>query len=93
MMIPKGAEQPYGAEAMMNYVYDPEVAAKIAAEVNYVSPVQGAQEVLARTDEETAANELIFPTAQTQEKLNPYPGFSDAEEREIASRFVEVTGG
>ena len=31
----------YGAEVFMNYVYDPEVAAKIAAYVNYVTPVKG----------------------------------------------------
>src|SRR3954452_5997637 len=31
MMMPKGVEHPYAAETMMNYVYEPEVAAKIAA--------------------------------------------------------------
>jgi spermidine/putrescine transport system substrate-binding protein len=93
MMIPKGAEQPYGAEALMNYVYDPEVAAKIAAYVNYVSPVPAAQEVLAKTDPELAENPLIFPDDATRSKLNPLPNFTGADEREIASRWVEVTGG
>ena len=36
----------------MNYFYDPENAAKLAAEVNYVTPVKGAKEVLERTDPE-----------------------------------------
>jgi spermidine/putrescine transport system substrate-binding protein len=93
MMIPKGAEQPYGAEVWMDYVYQPEVAAKIAAEVNYICPVEGAQEVLAQDDPELAENELIFPTAETQAKLNAQPSISGADEREVAARFVEVTGG
>ena len=33
---------------MMNFVYEPEVAAKIAAYVNYISPVKGVKEVLAQ---------------------------------------------
>ena len=45
----------------MNYVYDPAVAAKIAAYVNYICPVSGAKEVLAKTDPELANNPLIFP--------------------------------
>ena len=31
---------------MMNYYYEPEVAAKVAAYVNYISPVEGAKEIL-----------------------------------------------
>jgi spermidine/putrescine transport system substrate-binding protein len=50
MMIPQKPRTAYGAEVFMNYVYDPEVAAKIAAYVNYVTPVKGAQEVLAESD-------------------------------------------
>ncbi len=41
MMLPQKPPHPYAAETMMNYVYDPAVAAKIAAYVNYVTPVQG----------------------------------------------------
>ena len=34
----------------MNFVYDPKIAAQIAAYVNYVTPVKGAREALAKTD-------------------------------------------
>jgi spermidine/putrescine transport system substrate-binding protein len=92
MLIPKGAKQPYGAEAWMNYFYDPEVAAKLAAEVNYVTPVEGAKEVLERTDAKLAANELIFPSAETQAKLQPYPALSAVEEREATAEMQKVAG-
>ena len=35
MLIPQKPPHAYGAETFMNYVYDPQVAAKIAAYVNY----------------------------------------------------------
>ena len=50
MMIPAQAEHIYAAETMMNYVYDPEVAAKIAIYVNYLSPVKGVKEIVEKTD-------------------------------------------
>ena len=45
----------------MNFVYDPEVAAKIAAYVNYISPVKGVKEILEKKDPKLADNPLIFP--------------------------------
>ncbi|MCZ7554693.1 MAG: hypothetical protein M5U05_19310 [Anaerolineales bacterium] len=46
---------------MIDFVYRPEIAAQIEAWVNYICPVKGAQEELAKIDEEPAASELIFP--------------------------------
>src|SRR4051812_33850364 len=61
MMMPAKVAHPYAAETMMNYVYQPEVAAKIAAYVNYISPVKGVKEVLEKEDPKLATNPLIFP--------------------------------
>ena len=62
MLIPKGGDV-YTASTYMNYVYSPAIAAKIAAYVNYICPVDGRRsEVLAKTDPEMAKNPLIFPT-------------------------------
>ena len=71
MMMPQKPPHPYAAETMMNYVYDPQVAAKIAASVNYVTPVVGAQQAMQKIDPKLATNELIFPTAATRAKLHP----------------------
>jgi spermidine/putrescine transport system substrate-binding protein len=92
MLIPKGAKEPYGAEAWMNYFYDPANAAKLAAYVNYVTPVKGAKEVLERTDRELAANQLIFPSEETLAQLQPYPALSAADEREATAEMQKVTG-
>ena len=92
MLLPQKPPHPYAAETMMNYVYDPAVAAKIAAYVNYVTPVRGAREELAKTDPETAENELIFPSDETLSKLYPYAQLSLEEEREATEAMQRVTG-
>jgi spermidine/putrescine transport system substrate-binding protein len=62
MEIPVGAPNPAAAEAFMNYVYDPKVQADIAEYVNYVTPVEGVKQILAKRDPALAHNQLIFPS-------------------------------
>jgi spermidine/putrescine transport system substrate-binding protein len=69
MLIPKGGDA-YTASTYMNYVYTPAVAAKMAAGIQYVTPVKGAQQVLAKTDPKLASNPLIFPTEATLSRVH-----------------------
>jgi spermidine/putrescine transport system substrate-binding protein len=71
MLIPTGGSVPT-ASTYMNYVYDPAVAAQIAAYVNYVTPVKGAKEELEKTDPETASNQLIFPDDETLSQVSQF---------------------
>jgi spermidine/putrescine transport system substrate-binding protein len=68
MLIPTGGDA-YTASTFMNFVYDPKIAAQIAAYVNYVSPVKGAKEELAKIDPKLAENPLIFPDEDTLSKV------------------------
>ena len=61
MLIPKGGNV-YGASVLMNWYYDPKIAAEVADYVNYICPVVGADKVLLKTDPAIAKNPLIFPT-------------------------------
>ena len=63
MMVPNKADHKGNAELLMNYYYDPEVAARLSAWVNYICPVKGAEEAMASIDESLVGNPLIFPTA------------------------------
>jgi spermidine/putrescine transport system substrate-binding protein len=92
MLIPAGAAEPYGAEAYMNYVYDPEIAAQIAAYVNYVTPVVGAKEVLAKQDPKLAENELIFPSDETLSNLHPFVNLTEEEETQMNEAYQAVIG-
>jgi spermidine/putrescine transport system substrate-binding protein len=92
MMMPQKPPHPYAAETLMNYVYEPEVAAQIAAYVNYVSPVKGTKEVLAKKDPKLANNPLIFPSDADRAKFQPYPQLSPEDERTMVEEMQKVTG-
>jgi spermidine/putrescine transport system substrate-binding protein len=92
MMLPAKVEHPYAAETMMNYVYEPEVAAVICAYVNYISPVEGVQEILERSDKKLAENPLIFPPPDVASKLHAYPALSPGDERQMQEAMAQVTG-
>jgi spermidine/putrescine transport system substrate-binding protein len=92
MMIPAKAAHPYAAETMMNYVYDPAVAAKLAAYITYISPVHGAAEIIRKTDPKLADSPLIFPSEELRKKFHPYPNLSPADERAMEERMAQVTG-
>jgi spermidine/putrescine transport system substrate-binding protein len=68
MLIPKGGDV-YTASTFMNFVYDPKIAAQIAAYVNYITPVKGAKAEAAKLDPKLADNPLIFPDEATLSKV------------------------
>jgi spermidine/putrescine transport system substrate-binding protein len=92
MLMPAKVEHAYAAETMMNYLYEPDVAARLAAWVNYISPVKGAKEVLEKSDPKIANNELIFPPPEVQKKIYAYPALTPAEEREMQEAMAKVIG-
>ncbi len=94
MVIPIGAPNPTAAEAFMNFVYEPEVQANIAEYVNYVTPVEGVKEVLAKRDPELAKNQLIFPSASFTKNCSATPVFkSEEEEQKVIKAFDAVLNG
>ncbi|MDH3498988.1 MAG: spermidine/putrescine ABC transporter substrate-binding protein [Acidimicrobiia bacterium] len=100
MLIPKGATNKLAAEMWMNYAYDPRVAAKIESWVNFICPVQGAQQALRDLggeigdDElvELADDQLIFPDDATLSKAHVFKGLEEDEEREFNELFQAVIG-
>lgn len=92
MLIPKGAAHKYTAELMIDFVYDPVIAAQIAAWVNYVTPVKGAQEVLAETDPELAESPLIFPPAEVLANVKIFKSLTEDEETEFNDKFSALLG-
>jgi spermidine/putrescine transport system substrate-binding protein len=93
MVIPVGAPNEAAALEFMNYVYDPEVQADIAAYVNYVTPVDGVREVLAERDPKLAENQLIFPDEQFTADCTPQAVLSPEDEPEVIEEYQKVIGG
>jgi len=68
MVIPVGAPNTAAALAWMDFVYQPEVAVDITEYVEYISPVQGVKELLAKRGSELAKSEIVFPTEEFTSK-------------------------
>jgi spermidine/putrescine transport system substrate-binding protein len=92
LMIPIKAANKAGAEELINYYYDPKVAAEVAAYVNYVTPVDGTKAAMQDVDAELASNELIFPTAKTLSQLHSFKPLDQAEEKKYQDLFQKVIG-
>jgi spermidine/putrescine transport system substrate-binding protein len=90
MLIPINAQHKANAEAWMNYYYDPKVAAELAAWVNYICPVDGAQEEMAKTDPKLAENPLIFPSQDDYAQLSIFRALSEEEETQFAAEFQDI---
>ncbi|WP_089098472.1 polyamine ABC transporter substrate-binding protein [Streptomyces hyaluromycini] len=96
LMIPDRAAHKTNAERLVDYYYEPEVAAELAAWVNYVCPVPAAQQVLADSqDKDTAAladNPLIFPNTAMRKRLAIARDITSTERVEFAKRWNQIVG-
>ena len=91
--IPIGSTRKANAEALINYYYQPEVAAEVAAWVNFITPVVGAKEAAIAIDPGLAENQLIFPSEETLSTAKIFKALDGAEESEYGSAFQAVLLG
>jgi spermidine/putrescine transport system substrate-binding protein len=87
MVIPVGAPNPTAAYEWMNYVYEPENQAQIAAYNNYFTPVDGVKEIFEKEDPKLAESELIFPTEEFTRECDPEPDLTGEEEQRVTRAF------
>ncbi len=92
MVMPKGAENRDSAAKWMNFVYDPVQAAKLTAWVQYVSPVSGVREEVAKLDPELAESTLLFPDEATLERLHAFANLPEDVEAEFDVAFSDIVG-
>jgi spermidine/putrescine transport system substrate-binding protein len=92
-LVPIGSPRKTNAETLINYYYEPEVAAEVAAWVNYITPVVGAQEAAAAIDPELAENQLIFPNEETLSTAHIFRALSGAEEQKYQAQFQQILLG
>ena len=93
MVIPTVATHKANAEKLMNFYYDPEVAARVAAWVQYVCPVSGAQEAMADIDPSLVDDPWIFPTPELLATVDEFMSLG-TEAREAYTRaFLKVVSG
>jgi spermidine/putrescine transport system substrate-binding protein len=94
LMIPytATAEAKASAEKLINWYYDPAIAAEVAAYVNYVTPVKGAQAEMEKIDPDLATSEFIFPSEATMANLSVFRSLTPAEETSWTEAFQKASG-
>jgi len=93
LLIPATATHKKNAEMLMNYYYQPTVAAQVAAYVNYICPVQGAQAEMQKLDPELAKSNWIFPNEATLNNSQVFRPLTPQEQAEYSKAFGNVIQG
>jgi len=92
LLVPVGSPHKRNAEKLIDYYYDPKVAATVEAYVNYICPVQGAQAELEKTDPDLAKSPWIFPTGDFLAKAKVFRTLTADEETQYSEAFQKVIG-
>ena len=95
MVLPNGTENLANAAVWMDYVYEPENAARIAEFVGYNTPVAGVREILAAGDDfqkSLSESVLLFPDDATNARLHVFANLDEATETALDERFSGIVG-
>ena len=96
MVIPLNAANGVAAAKFMDFVYDPVNAAKIAAYVQFISPVKGVQDELVKMGGDAAAlaeSPLLFPGEAEKANMYVFGAMSDELDTAVTDRFLTIIGG
>ncbi len=93
MLVPNLATHKTNVEKLMNYYYDPMVAAKLAAWNYYVCPVRGTEDHIAEFDESAVGNPLIFPDEEGLDAGLGFMPLDPQQDKEYQKQFNEVQSG
>jgi spermidine/putrescine transport system substrate-binding protein len=92
MVIPLQPAHREAAFAWMNYVYDPEIFAKITATIQYIPPVAGVRDYVRKLDPALADNPLVFPSQDELAKTHPFVELNPNDEHEWSTLFESAIG-
>ena len=92
MLVPNKADHKANAEKLMDYYYDPVVAARLAAWVNYICPVNGAQAAMEKVDASLVENPLIFPDAEFLSNAMAFMDLDEKTRQQYEQDFSRVIG-
>lgn len=92
LLVPAQARHKINAEKLIDYYYEPPVAAQLAAYINYVCPVDGVRDELAKIDESMASNTLILPDREMAAKSRSFRSLSTEEETAYEEKFAKLIG-
>ena len=90
LLVPTASRHAGAVARMIDWFYRPDVAARVAAWVNYICPVEGAQQAMERIDPDLALSPLIFPDSTILDRSSIFPTFGADEDERLRAAFDEV---
>ncbi|MFC9428534.1 spermidine/putrescine ABC transporter substrate-binding protein [Streptomyces sp. NPDC056987] len=92
LLVPAEARHKANAEQLIDHYYRPPIAARLAAYINYVCPVDGVRAELSRIDKSMADNTLILPDAAMAAASHAFRSLSAKEETAYEQKFAKLIG-
>lgn len=92
MLVPNLGSHKANAEALMNFYYQPKIAAQLAAWNYYFCPVTGADEFIGDFDKAAVGDPLIFPTSKFLSNGHQFMSLG-THEKEYTQLFSQVMTG
>jgi spermidine/putrescine transport system substrate-binding protein len=92
LMIPALTPVQANAERLMNFYYQPHIAAQLAAWMQYICPVQGTQSAMRHLDPTLAGAEQIFPSAALLESGHYFRILNKAQVSSYTTAFQTAVG-
>lgn len=80
------------AEKLIDYYYEPPVAARLAAYINFVCPVDGVRDELAKINRSMADNPLILPNKEMAARSHAFRSLTAEEETAYEEKFAKLIG-
>ena len=91
LLVPRASTKAAAVARLIDYYYDPEVAAKVAAWVNYICPVEGAQEEMQKIDPDLALSPLIFPDTSVLDASYQFQSLPEEDDVRLRKAFSALT--
>ncbi|MER7583202.1 spermidine/putrescine ABC transporter substrate-binding protein [Kitasatospora sp. NPDC097691] len=92
MLVPAKAQHKANAEKLIDFYYQPKIAAQLVAGIGFVSAVTGMQDELATLAPDTAANPLVVPTPEMAAKAHVFRTLTESEESDFEQKFSKLIG-
>ena len=92
-MVPIASPHKTNAEKLIDFYYDPAIAAEVAAYVNYICPVEGAQEEMEKLDPDAGRQPADLPRpTEDLANVKVFRSLTPDEETSFTEEFQKVIG-
>jgi spermidine/putrescine transport system substrate-binding protein len=92
MCIPNFARHKKNAELLMNWYYNPQIAALLDDYIDYIPCVDGAVQALQNLDPTAASSPLIVPTSQMKAGAKGFMNLNVDQLNTYTTRFQQISG-